>query len=336
MASASIAAMLAVARLAPMRLIRTLVLFELGALGGHARRGGVSSSVRCRRVAARRATRSRWSRSSMAWSCKSRAQAFRGGSMLAWFGGIAVDLREATLAPGREAHGRSRCSAAIDGQGAARAGGSESRVGDRRQASRTTSSSADDPAAPTLTVEGSRCSAASRSARSPPTSAARRRRCAAPSGSSSRFPSGSCERSRHSSGGTIHETAELVLPRLVRRSRLYEATAKNLLRITVELVGGVERPARGGRGRVRAVAEEARRAQGRRQRRRARVDLRVRLLATLAARRRGRRHPRHPRLPRRARRRAEGRGGHRARTPTSRRSTTCSPRSRARAGRPRA
>jgi Cell wall-active antibiotics response 4TMS YvqF len=30
---------------------------------------------------------------------KSRAQAFRGGSMLAWFGGIAVDLREAQLAP---------------------------------------------------------------------------------------------------------------------------------------------------------------------------------------------------------------------------------------------
>jgi hypothetical protein len=44
-------------------------------------------------------------------------------------------------------------------------------------------------------------------------------------------------------GGTIHETAELVLPRLVRRSRFYEATAKNLLRITVELVGGVEHEA---------------------------------------------------------------------------------------------
>ena len=44
-------------------------------------------------------------------------------------------------------------------------------------------------------------------------------------------------------GGTLHETAELVLPRLVRRSRLYEATARNLLRITVELVGGVERDA---------------------------------------------------------------------------------------------
>ena len=33
---------------------------------------------------------------------QSRSQAFRGGSMLAWFGGVAVDLREAQLAP--EAH----------------------------------------------------------------------------------------------------------------------------------------------------------------------------------------------------------------------------------------
>ena len=40
-------------------------------------------------------------------------------------------------------------------------------------------------------------------------------------------------------GGGVHETAELVLPRLVRQSRLYEATAKNLLRVTVELMGGV-------------------------------------------------------------------------------------------------
>jgi hypothetical protein len=31
---------------------------------------------------------------------KSRAQAFRGGSMFTWLGGIAVDLREAQLAPG--------------------------------------------------------------------------------------------------------------------------------------------------------------------------------------------------------------------------------------------
>ena len=41
-------------------------------------------------------------------------------------------------------------------------------------------------------------------------------------------------------GGAVHETAALSLPRFVRRSRLYEATAKNMLRITVELVGGVE------------------------------------------------------------------------------------------------
>ena len=41
-------------------------------------------------------------------------------------------------------------------------------------------------------------------------------------------------------GGAVHETAQLVLPRLVRRSRLYEATAKNVLRVTIELVGRVE------------------------------------------------------------------------------------------------
>jgi hypothetical protein len=41
-------------------------------------------------------------------------------------------------------------------------------------------------------------------------------------------------------GGTVHETATLALPRFVRRSRLYEATAKNMLRLMVELVGGVE------------------------------------------------------------------------------------------------
>ncbi len=42
-------------------------------------------------------------------------------------------------------------------------------------------------------------------------------------------------------GGTVHESFELALPRVVRRSRLYEATARNLLRVTIELVGGVER-----------------------------------------------------------------------------------------------
>jgi hypothetical protein len=41
-------------------------------------------------------------------------------------------------------------------------------------------------------------------------------------------------------GGTLHETLELTLPRVVRRSRFYEATAKNLLRVVIELLGGVE------------------------------------------------------------------------------------------------
>ena len=46
-------------------------------------------------------------------------------------------------------------------------------------------------------------------------------------------------------GGAVHETALVVLPRFVRQSRVYEATAKNVLRITIELVGGVDRPAKG-------------------------------------------------------------------------------------------
>lgn len=41
-------------------------------------------------------------------------------------------------------------------------------------------------------------------------------------------------------GGATQETAALLLPRFVRRSRFYEATARNALRIAVELVGGVE------------------------------------------------------------------------------------------------
>jgi len=59
-------------------------------------------------------------------------------------------------------------------------------------------------------------------------------------------------------GGAVHETAQLVLPRFVRTSRLYEATAKNLLRVTIELVGGVapERPVdeEAFEGNVRALA----------------------------------------------------------------------------------
>ncbi|MGH3037674.1 MAG: hypothetical protein ACRDMU_10885, partial [Gaiellaceae bacterium] len=41
-------------------------------------------------------------------------------------------------------------------------------------------------------------------------------------------------------GGLLHESALVVLPRFVRGSRTYEATAKNALRIAIEAVGGVE------------------------------------------------------------------------------------------------
>jgi hypothetical protein len=41
-------------------------------------------------------------------------------------------------------------------------------------------------------------------------------------------------------GGFLHETTELVLPRVVRQSRFYQSSFGRLLRITVELVGGVD------------------------------------------------------------------------------------------------
>ena len=81
-----------------MRLFRTLVIFELGAWAGMATAAAL----------AKRALPSRGDEESdevtlMAIfdgiELKSRAQAFRGGSMFAWFGGVAVDLTEAELAP---------------------------------------------------------------------------------------------------------------------------------------------------------------------------------------------------------------------------------------------
>jgi hypothetical protein len=41
-------------------------------------------------------------------------------------------------------------------------------------------------------------------------------------------------------GGALYEVAQLGLPRFVHTSRLYEVTAKNLLRVAIEWVGGVE------------------------------------------------------------------------------------------------
>jgi len=41
-------------------------------------------------------------------------------------------------------------------------------------------------------------------------------------------------------GGLVYEASEVVLPLAVRRSRLYQAIIGRLLRITIELIGGVE------------------------------------------------------------------------------------------------
>ena len=41
-------------------------------------------------------------------------------------------------------------------------------------------------------------------------------------------------------GGFVYETGEVLLPLVVRRSRLYQAVVGRLLRIMIELVGGVE------------------------------------------------------------------------------------------------
>jgi hypothetical protein len=41
-------------------------------------------------------------------------------------------------------------------------------------------------------------------------------------------------------GGLVYETTEVMLPLAVRRSKLYQAIVGRLLRITIELVGGVE------------------------------------------------------------------------------------------------
>jgi hypothetical protein len=82
-----------------MRVLRSLLIFELGVWTGMAAAAAF----------AKRALPSRGDEDSDEVSLvavfdgidlKSRAKAFQGGSMLAWFGGIAVDLREAELAPG--------------------------------------------------------------------------------------------------------------------------------------------------------------------------------------------------------------------------------------------
>jgi len=82
-----------------MRSVRALLSFKLGAWAGMA---AAAAFVR-------RAVPSRGDEESDELALvavfdgidlKSRAKAFKGGSMLAWFGGIAVDLRDTELVPG--------------------------------------------------------------------------------------------------------------------------------------------------------------------------------------------------------------------------------------------
>jgi len=84
-----------------MRVIRSLLIFKLGAWTG----------LMLAAAFAKRAVPSRGHEDSDELALvavfdgvelTNRAKAFKGGSMLAWFGGISVDLREAALAPGAQ------------------------------------------------------------------------------------------------------------------------------------------------------------------------------------------------------------------------------------------
>ncbi len=84
---------------------------------------------------------------------ESRATAFRGGSMLAWFGGVAVDLREAQLTPDAHLTLHALCGGIairvpqgwrVRSSVTTLAGGVDARVPEP-----------EDPAAPTLTLDGS-------------------------------------------------------------------------------------------------------------------------------------------------------------------------------------
>jgi hypothetical protein len=134
-----------------MRLLRALVIFGLGAWAGMATAAAL----------VKQALPSRGGEDSDEVSLvavfdgidlKSRAAAFRGGSMFAWFGGIAVDLREADLAPGARLSVHTLFGGIalkvptgwrVESKVRALAGGVDVK-----------SAAPDDPAAPTLTLDG--------------------------------------------------------------------------------------------------------------------------------------------------------------------------------------
>jgi hypothetical protein len=83
---------------AAVRLLRALFLFKLGFWAGT-----IASALLMKRMFPSRGDAESDEVALVAIlggvALKSRAQAFRGGSMFSWLGGIAVDLREAQLAP---------------------------------------------------------------------------------------------------------------------------------------------------------------------------------------------------------------------------------------------
>ena len=107
MAPASIAAMLVVRGYpADVRLLRAVLLFKLGFWTGM-----LASAALMKRMFPSRGDAESDEVALVAIlngvELQSRAQEFRGGSMLSWLGGIAVDLREAQLAPGAKLDVRS-------------------------------------------------------------------------------------------------------------------------------------------------------------------------------------------------------------------------------------
>jgi hypothetical protein len=134
-----------------MRALRALLLFKLGAWAGMSMAAAFI----------KRAVPSRGNEESDEFALvavrdgielKSRAKAFRGGSMLAWFGGIEVDLRDAELAPGARlsAHTlfggiaiKTPPSWRVESNVKALAGGVDARTPAK-----------DDPDAPVLTLDG--------------------------------------------------------------------------------------------------------------------------------------------------------------------------------------
>jgi hypothetical protein len=133
-----------------MRLLRTLFLLELGAwIGAAAAAAFVKRAVPS--VGSEESDEISLIAIFDGVNLKSRSQAFRGGSAFAWFGGIDVDLRQAELAPGAKLSANTLFGGIavrlppgwrVESELNALVGGVDAR------------GLTDDPAAPTLKLEG--------------------------------------------------------------------------------------------------------------------------------------------------------------------------------------